>query len=165
MAKITRLSATQRDNLVAFLDGELNEQEAKDIERSLVGNRVVQHEVEMLSRTWDMLDLLPKASVTDEFTRQTVSMAKLDTTPFVITEQPWFRLTRRCLVVAGWGAGVAAAALLGFCVTREWIPSQARLLYDNLEVIDHLDQYMEAGDITFLQELKRSGALHDLPAQ
>jgi len=165
MEKITRMNAGQRDNLVAYLDGELSEAEAKDIERSLIGNPVAQREVEMLSRTWDMLDLLPKASVSGEFTHKTVTMARVDKTRILITDAPWFSKARRTILLASWGVALALAAAVGFTATREWIPSEARTLIDNLPVIEHLDQYVEADSIEFLQQLKMSGAAHDLPAQ
>ena len=50
MEKIPRLNRTRRSNLVAYLDGELPEPAAKEIEQVLSKSPTVQHDVEMLSR-------------------------------------------------------------------------------------------------------------------
>ena len=48
MEKIPRLNSDQRSNLVAYLDGELPEPAAKEIEHVLAKSPTVQHDVDML---------------------------------------------------------------------------------------------------------------------
>ena len=81
MEKMPRLTPEQRSNLVAYLDGELADGEAKGIEENLDKSPAVQHDVEMLERTWEMLDQLPRMALPQEFTARAVSAIKLDEAP------------------------------------------------------------------------------------
>src|SRR6185369_4564028 len=85
MAKITRLSAEQRENLVAYIDGELDESAVQGVEQALAESVVARHEIDMLSRTWDLLNVLPGVKVSDEFSRNTLSSIRA-------AEQPKSRL-------------------------------------------------------------------------
>jgi anti-sigma factor RsiW len=91
MDKITRLTPEQRSNLVAYLDGELADEEAQEIERILAGSPVARNEVEMLQRTWDLLDGLPRVHVSEEFTRKTLTSLKVDEIRPAVAERPWFQ--------------------------------------------------------------------------
>ncbi len=73
MAKMTRLSAEQRENLVAYLDGELDDSATQNIEQVLAESVVARHDVDMLSRTWDLMNVLPGVKASEEFTRKTLS--------------------------------------------------------------------------------------------
>src|SRR5579859_2895023 len=73
MAKLARLSSEQRENLTAYLDGELDEATTQDIEQVLAVSEVARHEVDMLSRTWDLLNALPTHKASEEFTHKTMS--------------------------------------------------------------------------------------------
>ncbi|MCH8828754.1 MAG: hypothetical protein IID45_04170, partial [Planctomycetes bacterium] len=56
MNETTRLSPQQRDDLVAYLDGELDEETTQSMERTLAHSPVARHEMDMLTRTWSLLD-------------------------------------------------------------------------------------------------------------
>ncbi|MCC7421324.1 MAG: hypothetical protein IT428_13655 [Planctomycetaceae bacterium] len=155
--KIQRLSAEQRDNLVAYLDGELDEPNAQEIERILARNPVARNDVEMLMRTWELLDNLPRAAATEEFTQKTLSTLKAIDVTEPITEKPWFDKVRRGAIVAGWLGGLALSALLGFLVTNQFIPNETRQLVNDLPVIENLHKYVEADNITFLEQLRLGG--------
>ena len=62
-----------RGNLVAYLDGELDEAATQKIEQTLAENSDVRGEVESLARTFEMLDELPRQEVSEEFTARTLS--------------------------------------------------------------------------------------------
>ena len=66
MEKTLRLSAEQREDLVAYLDGELPDQKAQLIDQVLARSEVARHEVEALARTWEMLDVLPTPKAPSE---------------------------------------------------------------------------------------------------
>jgi anti-sigma factor RsiW len=74
MAKITRLSGEERENLVAYLDGELDPQQIREIELALGRSPVARHDVDMLARTWDLLDNLPQQQVGEQFVTETMSL-------------------------------------------------------------------------------------------
>jgi anti-sigma factor RsiW len=152
--RIQRLSAEQRDNLVAYLDGELDEPNAQEIEGILARNPVARNDVEMLMRTWELLDNLPRAAATEEFTQKTLSTLKTIDVTQPITEKPWFDKVRQGVIVAGWLGGLALSGLLGFMITNQFIPNETRKLVDDLPVIENLHKYVEVDNINFLEQLR-----------
>lgn len=162
--RIQRLSAEQRDNLVAYLDGELDEPAAQEIEKILAHNPVARNDVEMLMRTWELIDSLPRAAATEEFTQKTLSTLKSIDVTQPLTEKPWFDKVRRGVVVVGWLGGLAASALLGFLITNQFVPDETRQLVNDLPVIENLNKYVEVDNITFLQNLRREGAFKETPS-
>ena len=59
-AETQRLSDQERANLVAYLDGELNQAESHALNTKLVQSVTGRREVESLQKTWELLDFLPK---------------------------------------------------------------------------------------------------------
>lgn len=171
MAKITRLSAEQRDNLTAYLDGELNEAETQEIEQVLAASEVARHEVDMLSRTWDMLEALPTHKASQEFTRKTITTLRAaehaGPTPL---GQKLSRATRRGAVLALWTSTLAVCGYLGFMVTNHWVPNEADQLIDDYDVVNNLDKYTSVvgspeQPTEFLEVLKSKHTFADYDAQ
>jgi anti-sigma factor RsiW len=63
----------QITELVAYLDGELPEQDADRVERMLQANALLRRDAECLDRTWQLLDSLESATASGEFTQKTLS--------------------------------------------------------------------------------------------
>ena len=164
MNTIQRLTSEQRDDLVAYLDGELDENKSQEIEKILATNPVARNDVEIMMRTWDLLDVLPRPAGGEEFTQKTLSTLQTLETREPITDKPWFAQVRRTAVIAGWVAGVVLSAIVGFAITNRVVPSESRELIENLTVIERLDVYTEVDNIEFLRELRRSGLFNDRPA-
>lgn len=162
MAKKLRLNAEQRDNLVAYLDGELEPNTARDIDQVLGQSEVARHEVEQLSRTYELLDLLPTVKASDSFTERTLTTIRLDDVPRRLVDQPWFPAIRRGVLLAGWLAALVAASYLGFLATNRWAPNRSERLLRDLPVIEQLDAYTEIGDTEFLGELRKRGTLNKM---
>ena len=158
MEKMSRLSPQQRADLVAYLDGELDDVTLKNIEQTLAKSPAARHDVEMLVRTWDLLDELGRPSATEEFTARTLSNIQAEE-----QRAPWYRgswievlysdRARRGAILAGWAAGLAFVAAAGFLLTNRWIPSESRILVEELPVIENLDLYANAGSMEFLRAL------------
>lgn len=161
MDKIPRLTTEQRSNLVAYLDGELEEEANQEIEDVLSKSPVARHEVEILMRTWDLLDVLPQPTASAEFTARTLSSVQLEQVSVPWTSQPWLQRARRGIVLAGWALGLAAAAALGFVITNRWVPTRSQQLVEELPVIQNLDVYSEVQDVEFLRMLKHNGLFHE----
>src|SRR6188474_2016437 len=102
MEKTLRLSADQREDLVAYLDGELPDTKAQQIDQVLARSEVARHEVEALARTWEMLDVLPTPKAPPEFTKRTMTTLTTAEIPFSLTDQPWFPYLKRTATVAVW---------------------------------------------------------------
>ena len=67
------LSDDERADLVAYLDGELSGEAAREIEARINLDPTVRAEVESLNRTWELLDYLPKPEPSPNFTERTLS--------------------------------------------------------------------------------------------
>ena len=63
-----------QETLVAYLDGELNEGAAIEVELRLASDIAFRRQLQELEKTWDMLDALPEVEPTESFTRSTMEM-------------------------------------------------------------------------------------------
>jgi hypothetical protein len=152
MSRIPRLTTEQRSDLVAYLDGELEEDDAREIEQVLAASDVARHEIEMLGRTWELLDTLPRESASAEFTARTLATIQVGETPGLKTWQPH---VRRGMLVLGWVTTLAAAVVVGFTIGFRWTPRQDDAIVRDLPIVDNLDAYRDAGSVEFLERLDR----------
>jgi anti-sigma factor RsiW len=150
MSRIPRLTAEQRADLVAYLDGELPEAQAREIEEVLANSQVARHEVEMLGRTWDLLETLPRESASAEFAAKTLATVKVETTRAAPQWQPQ---TRRVLIGLGWATWLASAAVVGFALGHRWIPREDDAFVRELPLLRNLDVYRDIGSEEFLTAL------------
>jgi len=151
MSRIPRLSAEQRSDLVAYLDGELGEEDARAIEHTLAGSEVARHEVEMLGRTWELLDTLPVASASTEFAAKTIASIRVETVPASVDWRPY---ARRGLIGLGWVTCLAAIGVIGFAAGHHWIPQADDVYVRELPMLERLDAYRDVGSIDVLRELQ-----------
>jgi anti-sigma factor RsiW len=158
MQKIPRLTQEQRSNLVAYLDGELPDGAAREIDQVLTKSPAVRHDVEMLARTWDLLDELPRLSSGEEFTARTLEVAKAEETAKPLVPPAWMaRLKseklRRGGIVVAWTVVLAASAFAGYAASSHLLPDPSEDLLRNLEVVERLDLYRNVESVEFLQQL------------
>ncbi len=153
------------EKLVAYLDGELPESDARDVEQSLASDPAMRAEVEQLNRAWDMLDLLPRPNASGEFSSRTLTTLKVSgattalpnehnaapTVALDVAKSSRFRMPR--LVV--WSVGLVAVSLLGFVVGRMTARPDSDVWLDDLALIEQLDVYREIGDAQFLRDFQR----------
>jgi len=163
MSKATRLSVEQRANLVAYLDGELDDHETKAIEETLAGSPAARRDVEMLSRAWDMLDLLPQLDPGEEFTQRTITRLHTLDQVKAHTQARWRVWGRRSLVVVVWLAALSGSVVAGVMAAVHAVPSQSRVVIEDFPVVEKLHEYEAVGDIEFLQELKKRQLFLDEP--
>jgi anti-sigma factor RsiW len=161
----------RRAELVAYLDGELDEQTARGVEQRAQNDRALRIELEELKKTWELLDFLPQPDPSPNFTGRTLdklAVARPSQAVPVATVSPatsavsvvfpvpprpaWWRY-------AGWTA--AALALFGFCYWAagplaqrtpkppDPIAVEQRMAGD-LRVLDNLNLYQYADDLNFL---------------
>lgn len=161
MEKTVRLNADQREDLVAYLDGELPEDQVQQIDQIIARSEVARHEVEVLARTWEMLDVLPPAQASADFMSRTMTNLKVLDEPFSIKDQWWFKHVIRAASAAVWTFALGISAWLGFQLTQSWIPNPNVVILQDLPVIENLDQYQEVGDIEFLKQLKQTTLFDD----
>lgn len=156
MQRATRLSADQREDLVAYLDGELEDGATQAIDQVLSGNEVARHEVEALARTWELLDLLPKPNASTTFTERTMTTLKVSEVRKNVTDQPWYATVRKGGVALVWTIVLAAAGVLGYTATANWVPNPNEQLLEDLALLQNLNLYLAADSLAFVSELERA---------
>ena len=150
-----RLSPAERANLVAYLDGELNEAESLAISNKLANSVSVRREIEMLQKTWQMLEMLERPQVDEDFKSRTLTEARLSPP----LQDRWLTLvTDAARNVAGLVLRLAILAILagaGYAATALLWPDLSQRLVEDLGIAEHLDEYQAVGNFEFLSELER----------
>ena len=148
----TELTAPLDEQLVAYLDGELDAETSRRIEALLATNAEVRRRLQSLERTWDLLDQLDGTGLGEPFTRTTLEMVAVaagDEVRRRQAEAPRRRRQRRLAVAAG----VLAAVVAGFLAVMLGADPNRRLLHD-LPVLENFDEYRQAESIDFLRMLR-----------
>ncbi|MFP6769066.1 MAG: hypothetical protein VB859_12900, partial [Planctomycetaceae bacterium] len=143
-----------RDNLVAYLDGELSEQDMQQLDEVLVSDPLARTEVDQLRQTWDLLDVLPRPVVTEEFSAQTMASIQAIKREDQPQTSEW---PRRGLFAAGWLIALSVSAIAGVLLADRLLPDPTDHLLEHLSVIERLDVYSEIGNAAFLQALADTG--------
>lgn len=136
--------------LVAYLDGELEADVAREVEQLVARDPQIEARLRSLDRAWKLLDELPRAELDPSFTRSTVEMAALAIEDHELSAD---RGAGPMLRGASAAALLVGLALAGFAAARQWPGPNAALLR-NLPVIEHLEAYRQTPDLDFLRKLK-----------
>ena len=138
--------------LVAYLDGELDEDARRSIDRRLAADPELREALGRLERTWDLMDGLERSNVDDGFTQSTLEMvaqAAAEDLDRELAQAPR-RRRHRWLVVS---TSMVAAAAAGFLITTVVRSNPNEELLEDLPVLENLDRYSEINDIDFLRLL------------
>ena len=157
MQQQLRLTDHERANLVAFLDGELEEEDAQGLETKIARSPSARKEVEALEKTWTMLEWLPRVEAPADFTDQTISRIHSQQMRAELIEGGLKRVVVIAAKVIGWVASVAAAVAIGFVGVRYAWPDPTRKLIEDLEIVENLEALREIPDIKFLDDVSRLG--------
>jgi anti-sigma factor RsiW len=149
-----------REELVAYLDGELDVESSSRIEQLVATDTTYRDELVRLERVWGVLDHLPRATVDESFTRTTVEMVAVQVEQEVEKQKsamPRRRLSRRLALATI----VVSTAVIGyFSVMLMW-PDPSRQLRRDLPVVQHVDAYTQVAEDEdfkeFLYRLQESG--------
>ncbi|MCA9270972.1 MAG: hypothetical protein KDA41_20970, partial [Planctomycetales bacterium] len=110
---ITTADDPEREELVAYLDGELEAPDRSRVERRLADDDAYRRQLQALEQAWDLLDALPRTEVGASFTQTTVEMVAVaaeeenSEAKRAAQRQRWVR-------GAAAAAAVVLAALLGY---------------------------------------------------
>ena len=151
MDKLSRLSPDQRANLVAYLDGELDDGSVKEIETVLTQSPVARNDVELLARTYELLNALPRVEAAPEFTVRTMTAIAAPEAKPDITETEGYKKVKGWIQVAVLGLICAASGAVAFGAVRYWSPRPYDSLLDELPVLRELHRYQEIGDFEFVR--------------
>jgi anti-sigma factor RsiW len=154
-AATTPENEDQFDELVAYLDGELDAEGASQVEQRLATDPAARRMLRELQGSFDLLDDLPRAEVSANFTQTTVSMVAVRAAEETAYGRSpgWKRLAKW---LAG-GAALAAAGVLGFFAVQAIHSQPERQLLRDLPVIENLDMYQSAESVSFLRSLAQEG--------
>ncbi len=138
------------EDLVAYLDDELDDEARTRLERRLADEPTVRESLRKLTRVWDALETLPRAEVHEQFATTTVEavVAKesLSQANMLAT-----RRSRRWWISRG--GALAVCALVSFVAVRWFWPDPNEQLAKDLPILERLDEYRDARDIEFLRLL------------
>src|SRR5919198_1012547 len=117
------LNEEERDDLVAYLDGELDPAKARAVEDKIGKDPAAREEAETLKRTWELLDYLPRPEPSPSFTHRT--MERLAPVQTASARLPVSRGWRAWAPAAGWAAAVLLAGLGGYAAVT-WFQTRPR---------------------------------------
>ncbi len=176
MATPSSLTAQDRENLVAYLDGELDDRTARALEAKLSRDSQARAELEALKRTYNLLDFLPKGEASSQFASKTLDrLATVSpATVAVDSEQGSGEAKRRMgpprwPYWAGWSCTILFAVFFGYFATRTYwlrkrpilpIDSDAALVQD-LRLYENKRLYDQVDDVNFLRSLDVSNLFSD----
>jgi anti-sigma factor RsiW len=160
MANVSPLSDQDRENLVAYLDGELHGAEAAALEAKLNLNPGARAEAETLRRTWQLLDYLPRPEPSLTFTQATLTRISALRPVSAARSIP---TGRRWLFGIGWAAAILVAGITGFAASKRMPagadrsePSSVSVeeeLKRDFDVIENLALYKNVDGLPFLESL------------
>lgn len=156
MSPEQRLTEGERSNLVAYLDGELNEAESRALAAKLTRSVSARSELEALEKSWELLEYLPRPQVPPDFTARTLS----EVGQLAALDDQWAetagRATRQAVQVLVCALSMALTLGLGYAATRWLWPDPTSRLVRDLPLAEHLDEYREVGSFEFLNLLDES---------
>lgn len=163
------LSEHEREELVAYLNGELDPAAARLVETRLQLDPRVRAEAAALSKTWELLDFLPQAEPSAHFTHRTLERLSAQQTQ-VASRGVGGRRWSWWAAGLGWAAALLFAAVAGYAgVSYLVAPSPAEdsaevsrrpareqiddLLAHNLSVVQNQRLYENVDDLEYLRSL------------
>ena len=155
-AEQQRLSPAERGNLVAYLDGELNEAEKRAIDTKLTQSPTARREKEVLEKTWDLLEYLPRPKASERLTERTLTEIRQLTLKGGRLESSVKEVSLRAVRVAFGVIAALLALFLGYALTQWAWPNPTARLARDLPIAEHLDEYRDVGTVEFLEALAAS---------
>ena len=110
------------EELVAYLDGELQPQPRGAVEKRLSNDDAYLHELQSLDNVWSALDELPQVTVGESFSRSTIEMVTVAAERDVAKRTTWLPVQHRRRLFLFAIVGILAATV-GFAATRILVPS------------------------------------------
>lgn len=154
------LTEDEKAELVAYLDGELDEATTQAVEAKIATNADARAELDALKQAWGLLDFLPKASPSPNFTNRTMERLTLEKVSGATTAVPMGGKTPWLPRIA-WAAAILFALGCGyFAATRIWpshqpepIAEDEKELVRNLRIAEKWRLYENADDLDFVRKL------------
>lgn len=149
------LGDDDREALTAYLDGELDDEASHALEARLGREPDLRAELEAMRQTWGMLDFLPRAAPSPDFTNRTIDRLTLEAR--TTKTAPLRFATRRNVVT--WTLALLAALALGFAASAGYRQFLARpidpdeSILRELRLLERINAYELVDDLDFLKAL------------
>jgi hypothetical protein len=143
------------EQLVAYLDGELDAEAQQQIERQLSEDAWSRDRVRHLQQAWDLLDHLPHAQTDRSFTETTVELVAAKASEQLGTQQRAISHQRNRSWIYGAGA-LAAALALGYLTFVVVSNRRLNQVLRDLPIVENFDLYRQSPSVEFLQQLGRA---------
>jgi anti-sigma factor RsiW len=140
------------EELVAYLDGELDAETEARIVRRLADDPRYNQRLIQLQRAWDLLDTLQQTESDDDFVHSTVAMVAVQAEQDAKTQKVRI-VRRRNLMWLAISGVVLLSATLGYLVIQRRLSREDRELVRDLPVIEHVDEYRTIENLDFLKQL------------
>lgn len=144
------------DDLIAYLDGELDNATAEAVEAQLADDPAARSRADEYKRSFDLLDYLPKPEPSATFATRTITRLM----PTAVSgSQPAIPRRKVWPEVLTWAVLAVLAGGMAFAGSRAWraatTPPPADLPLSDLAVIENLPLYAGVDDVRFVRELVR----------
>ncbi|MDG2382853.1 MAG: hypothetical protein P8N76_14385 [Pirellulaceae bacterium] len=153
-------SDPDQEQLVAYLDGEVDASTAQSVEERLANDSAFRQSLNELQRSWDLLGDLPQPTIDESFTQTTVEMVAIQL-DHDLQDDSSSEAKKQKLQ---WFAMIAAATIslsIGFFAYRYWLDTPNRELKTDLPVIERVDVYQHIDNLRFLEQLKEEGLFNE----
>lgn len=163
MAQRPPLGDDERDDLIAYLDGESALTDSQAVEKKLNTDPRFRAEADALRKTWNLLDYMPKAEPSPSFTQKTLTRVT------AAQGRSSSKQVKRWALRLSWAAAVLLAGLAGYW----WLPGLLKLggpdpaieveqrMARDLRVLEQLGTLQHVPDVHFLNELDRPDLFGD----
>jgi len=144
------------EQLVAYLDGELDDEGMRRVETLLAGDPKARDHLARLERTWSLLDGLDRRQVEETFTRTTIEMVALQEEAELSRQRAAAprRRVRRWVIGS---VGLLGAVLAGFLAVAAFWPEPDRQFLRDLPLLEDYDELNQIPDVEFLKMLYDRG--------
>ena len=167
MSETTPLTPGDREDLVSYLDEEADAAAEARVQTLLEKNPRARTEKQLFEQSWQLLDALARPSASDGFKERTASMAFLAAPETVAASVPEAADSRSPskfgFAAISWAGAAILGAAAGFLAVS-LVPDPNRQLLRDLPILQRLDQFRAAGNVTLLRDLKENKTLDALQA-